>query len=171
MADQSALENPDAAGMAIATGSSTSMQNTATNRRNNRSSDNDGPVDTAREESPAPLDNVAIDAPDTEAIRALEQATAHAVGNLDRKFTTRKMFSRVSGTWKANKVLMSVNLLYLAVMLAGFGFWAGAGGDLSRQAAVTGLCAAMMLLSLALENLSAVLTDHVREPASVSDHG
>jgi len=81
---------------------------TSLNRRNNRSSE-DNPIDTERD-SPAALDDIAIDVLDIEAIERLEQATAHAVDKLDRKITTRNTLQRVSETWKDNKVLMSLNL-------------------------------------------------------------
>jgi hypothetical protein len=165
MAAEGAPENPDAAGMAIATGSSASAQSGATNRRNNRSSDDTDPIDTGRI-SPEPLNYVAVDAPDVAAIKALEKSTAKAVSNLDTKITTRKIFFRVSGTCKGNKVLLFLNVLVMAVLLASFGVWAMAGDDLGGHASVTGLCAAMMLLSLALENLSKVLTHHVSKLAS-----
>jgi len=166
MADQDIAENPDAAGASVATGSSSSTQQKAKakSRKLNRSSDNNNAGDNAGRAQVVATTGVAIDTPTAKQTKALKKATVAAVGILDHKITTSEIFSRVSGTWTSDKSLLCLNILGLMVISTSLGVWFGLAADDKARAivSVVGLATAMIMLSLAMANLTEVLHEHVR---------
>jgi len=145
-------------GPAFASGSSVSKKKMMKNRKKGTSSETSNATDGGRE-SPSALNEIVIENPMAKEAKDLEKATATAVDNLDRMVTLTKVVLRITGTWDTNKFLLILNVLALTALLVCLGLWS-AGHDSEVYTSAVGLCSVMVLLSLALENLTAVLSDH-----------